>query len=251
MTQLLKQNCRIPERFEKYGPDGTRQDYGMSWQVSWGKHIPAKFRLTHTAPTYYDMKKEYMLPVVTIRNPYTWFKSMCKNRYAARWDRTRSKNCPKLLKNGSWNQVNVTYGSHQKEYYESLGHLWNEWYDDYVTGADYPFLMVRMEDLTFYAKETTTAICECAGGKIRTDQPFKYVVGSAKADDKGHKSSTGLFEAFIKYSKPYKPQAGFTDEDYKASKEVLNRDLMSAFGYKHPPPSNHHRGAVISHPQID
>ena len=33
VTHLLKNNCRIPERVEKYGPDASREAYGMRWQV--------------------------------------------------------------------------------------------------------------------------------------------------------------------------------------------------------------------------
>jgi hypothetical protein len=238
VTHLLKQNCQIPERVEKYGIKATREQWGMRWQVSWGKHTPAKFRLAHATLKATAINKEWLLPIVSIRNPYTWSKSMCKNGYTARWKHGKKQdNCPKLKnEDGSWNEVTTTYADDRGERHKSLAHLWNEWYDDYVTGADYPFVMVRMEDLVFYAKETTTAICECAGGKIRTDQPFKYVVGSAKADSKGHDTSTGIVEAWIKYSKPYQPQAGFTDEDYEISKEVLNGDLMGAFGYNHPRP---------------
>ena len=92
-----------------------------------------------------------------------------------------------------------------------------------------------MEDLVFYAKETTTAICSCAGGQIRTDQPFKYVVDSAKADSVGHDTSTGIVQAWIKYSRIPDAKYGFTDTDFEASKEILDGKLMESFGYSHPP----------------
>jgi hypothetical protein len=37
VTHLLKQNCEIPERREKYGPKQSKESYGMRWQVPWGK----------------------------------------------------------------------------------------------------------------------------------------------------------------------------------------------------------------------
>jgi hypothetical protein len=33
VTHLLKQNCEIPERREKYGPGQSKESYGMRWQV--------------------------------------------------------------------------------------------------------------------------------------------------------------------------------------------------------------------------
>ena len=161
---------------------------------------------------------------------------MCKNGYTARWDHGRKDNCPNLVsEDGNFHKLTVKYADQREDEHDSLAHLWNDWYAQYYKDADYPFLMVRMEDLVFYAKETTTAICECAGGKIRTDQPFKYVVDSAKADSKGHDTSTGIVEAWIKYSRIPDVKAGFSDWDYKASKQVLDGNLMSIFGYSHPP----------------
>jgi hypothetical protein len=34
VTHLLKGNCQIPERVEKYGKKATREQWGMRWQVS-------------------------------------------------------------------------------------------------------------------------------------------------------------------------------------------------------------------------
>ena len=33
VTQLLKRNCFIPARQDKYGPDATKEELGMRWQV--------------------------------------------------------------------------------------------------------------------------------------------------------------------------------------------------------------------------
>lgn len=39
VTHLLKRNCVIPERLAKYGPEASKESYGMRWQVPWGKHL--------------------------------------------------------------------------------------------------------------------------------------------------------------------------------------------------------------------
>lgn len=184
------------------------------------------------------ISKEKILPVVTLRNPYTWFRSTCKSPYTASWPHNRRtlRDCP-ALKNaatGEWNEVTVRYGAGEDSH-KSLAHLWNDWYSYYIRDAKFPWIAVRMEDLVFYPKETVRAICECAGGEIRTDQDFQFIVDSAKADSPGHDASTGIYAAWIKYSKPPAPKFGFSDLDYEAAIEALDPGLMEAFGYKHPP----------------
>jgi hypothetical protein len=227
----------------------------------WGKHTPAKFRGEHSTERASAIHKDYILPVVTIRHPYTWFHSMCKNGYTARWDHHKTgkdgttRDCPKFKVSPSrginddqqqeqeWNQVTVTYANDRDDHHLSLAHLWNDWYS-YYFGNDptssipttLPFVVVRMEDLVFYPEETTRIVCECAGGEIRTDAPFSFVVDSAKADSPGHDKSTGILAAWMKYAKPPPPQYGLSRSDYEVAKQVLNEELMMALGYQHPPP---------------
>jgi len=51
----------------------------MRWQVPWGKHSPAKFKEAHSTEKAKAINKEWIMPVVTIRHPYSWMHSMCKN----------------------------------------------------------------------------------------------------------------------------------------------------------------------------
>jgi len=250
ITHLLKQNCEIPERREKSGPHQSKESYGMRWQVPWGKHTPVKFRNEHSTEKASAINKDYILPVVTIRHPYSWFGSMCKNAYTAKWDHRRTnpgnnqinRKCPSL-KVGSdtaWNPVTVTYADKRSDHHLSLAHLWNDWYSYYLNGVkgksgDIPFVIVRMEDLVFYPKETITAVCECAGGKIQTEEPFHHITASAKGDSQGHDTSTGLYEAWVKYSKPNtKERYGLIENDYVSARTALNGSLMEILGYHHP-----------------
>jgi hypothetical protein len=154
-----------------------------------------------------------------------------------------------------WNEVTVIYGA-ATESYTSLQHLWNDWYNDYlqasivpdqghhnknkdltiVDESHFPWVMVRIEDLVFHTVETITKVCECAGGTIRNDRPFKYIQNSAKADSPGHDTRTGIAEAWIKYSRPLEPAAGFTADDYEAALEAVDQNLMDLLHYNHPPP---------------
>jgi hypothetical protein len=251
VTHLLKKNCYIPERAEKYGlGTATKEQLGMRWQVPWGKHTPADYKIKHATEKAQQINKDFILPCVTIRSPWRWMQSMCKNPYTARWPHANI--CPHLVVNASessqqWNPVSVKYGA-GTENYTSLVHLWIEWYGQYarlvmddenVENQSYPVLIIRMEDLIFYTQETVTQVCQCAGGVIYADKPFEYVVESAKKDSPGHDTSVGLTEAWIKYSKPLQPHAGFVPEDYLAGIDALNHDdrfkLVELLHYHHPP----------------
>lgn len=246
VSRLLKQNCEIPERREHYGENQAKEKYGMRWQVPWGKHTPAKFRDQHSTAKATEINKKYVLPVVSIRHPYSWFGSMCKNSYAAKWDHRwtpkdgdgKNTACPRLrqgfAKTSPWNPVSLKYGENREDHHLSLAHLWNDWYSYYL-GGNFPFVILRMEDLVFYPQETTRQVCECAGGKILNDRPFKLIIDSAKADSPGHDKSTGIYEAWVKYSRPNtKETYGFADVDFENARTALDGELMESLGYQHP-----------------
>jgi hypothetical protein len=48
VTHLLKQNCQIPERLEKYGPKASREDWGMRWQVPVSYPLTLCYRSLHS-----------------------------------------------------------------------------------------------------------------------------------------------------------------------------------------------------------
>jgi hypothetical protein len=242
VTQLMKENCKIPERVAKYGIEASREAHGIRWQVSWGKHTPAHFKWDHATDHAKDIEKDTILPVVTIRDPYNWMASMCKNRYTVKWPHS-TEQCPHLVSRKDPHivqrpsepvPVNVTYAEHRTEYHDSLAHLWNDWYNDYKN-ANYPRLMVRFEDLIFHPKKMTKLICECAGGELQL--PFTYIVNSAKqGPGHGKKSErTGMVLAWIRYGKKPQVMGGFHSADYHAATKFLDQDIMNTFGYSHPP----------------
>jgi hypothetical protein len=244
VTSLLKQNCKIPERVAKYGTAASREAHGIRWQVSWGKHTPAHYKWDHATDHARDIDKTSILPVVTIRDPYKWMASMCKNGYTARWPHN-SKQCPHLVARRDPRivqrpsepvAVHVTYAEKRSSSHNSLAHLWNDWYNDYYKHAGYPRLMVRFEDLIFYPKEMTKLICECAGGELQLPS-FAYIVNPAKTGPGHGRTSerTGMVQAWIRYGKKPEIMGGFQSADYRAAREFLDEDLMNIFGYSHPP----------------
>lgn len=76
LFQILQKNCVVHRRKGKKG-------IGVEWQVNWGKHQSPRFRFENRIHEH--ISNADMLPIVIVRDPYTWFQSMCKNRYSAHW----------------------------------------------------------------------------------------------------------------------------------------------------------------------
>ena len=74
LAMYMNANCIMPEnKKERYG--------GMRWQVPWGKHMVAKRRLTNTVKSDKKVNKTTVMPIVAIRDPYSWMQSMCRHPY--------------------------------------------------------------------------------------------------------------------------------------------------------------------------
>mmetsp|Transcript_21007 Transcript_21007/g.34338 ORF Transcript_21007/g.34338 Transcript_21007/m.34338 type:complete len:172 (+) Transcript_21007:207-722(+) len=168
-------------------------------------------------------------------------KSMCTIPYTAKWDMhergTPGEICPHLVTSKKLPVGLKAKLADQLLPFDSLAHLWNEWYAEYWRDADFPFLIVRFEDLIFRQYDTTKILCDCGGGVVNPKSEFKYIVNSAKQGP-GHgkkEERTGMIDAWIKYGKPKEVKAGFSDLDWEASLEFLSHEFMAKMGYKYPP----------------
>ena len=187
MSQLLVQNCYIPERVEKKGKRST----GMRLQVPWGKHTPATWRFKNKADQAGEVPhQEHVLPAVVIKDPFTWMTSMCRHTYSAYWYHTR-EHCPNLVWNNSDLEafpevhsspgdavpVHIRYTNQNITHHKSLANLWNDYYSGYIN-ADFPLVIIRFEDLLFRAEGVVNEVCKCAGGQMR--EKFTFIADSAK-----------------------------------------------------------------------
>jgi hypothetical protein len=180
MAELLIHNCMMPERIKKYG----RKNVGIRWQVPWGKHTPPgdeKYRNEHKSSKDKDVNATEIMAAVTIRDPLIWLKSMCKHPYTARWYRPHPEHCPDFSVKPTFTSVKYPDFSRR---HDSILHHWNDYYQEYLH-VNFPFMLVRFEDLVFHPKETTTAVCQCAGGQMM-DKKFRYIVESAKKGKGAH-----------------------------------------------------------------
>jgi hypothetical protein len=96
--------------------------------------------------------------------------------------------------------------------------------------------MVRFEDLIFHAKEVTTTVCTCAGGKMKNGD-FVYIVDSAKKGVGAHgkmEQRTSFIDAIVRYGKNTNRLTSYTVEDLKFARKSLDRNMMEFFGYQDP-----------------
>eukprot|EP00980_Cylindrotheca_fusiformis_P009703 scaffold2143_cov125-Cylindrotheca_fusiformis.AAC.5 len=231
MASLLILNCHIPERTEKYGA----KDHGMRFQVPWGKHTPPgdeEYRQSHKCRLEKQVDADKVLPVVTIRDPLVWLRSMCRNNYAARWLHGQG-HCPNFSSTISKPrlQASVRYANWTKTH-DSILYLWNDWYNEYYN-AHFPHLFVRYEDLVFHPKEVTQQVCECAGGKLRDDGNFNYLVESAKKGAGAHGSHlTGFVDAIVKYGSQKRRYDSYkSKEDLEYIRDHVDPKLMEIMHY--------------------
>lgn len=135
MNMYLEANCRMP--------NNTKEAHGgMRFQVPWGKHMLADYRWNNTARHDAKVNKTAVLPVVVIRDPFTWMQSMCRHPYAAQWRHHPA--CPRLVQEDDGQTVNVTvhYPEPFVSSWPTLVDLWSDWYRQYLR-ADYPRLITR------------------------------------------------------------------------------------------------------------
>ncbi len=245
LERLLSFNCENPFRDKSV----RRQDNaGILWQVAWGKHSPASFRLVYKNEWSKGLNELHALPIVVTKDPYSWMESLCRHPYSAFWKHSL-EHCPNLVPNEvdvslgfiqdkehkealTQNGIPVTirYAPPRKVTHNNLAEAWNTWYGDYIN-AHYPRLIVRFEDLLFNTETVITQACHCFGGQLKDEYNFNYHVDSAKPDIGAHHGGSGLTEALLKYSNANKRVKSFTKDDLDFANKVLNKTMMDLFHY--------------------
>ena len=213
---------------------------GLLWQVPWGKHYPASARHDHTTPSMTDIDKSTVLPIVLVRDPYTWMESMCRHPYSIRWHHN-SRHCPNLQPTPEDIQefafttptvpVRIKYSDKDVYKWDSLAHLWSDWNRQYYDTPSYPRIMVRFEDLLFHPRTVTETLCACAGGELRSTTKFRYYVDSAKFGPGHGEVKTSLLTALIRYGHGHRRGRNMTQQDFLVARQYLDHELMETFHY--------------------
>jgi hypothetical protein len=239
IAQTLLKNLET----EQYMPDLTIPEFKErnGWQpnVIWGKHSLLSDKYPNSLIA---IERNSILPVVMIRDPYRWMKSICKAEYGVSFHYVMppryAEHCPGLV-------VTPTEGRHtpQKTHkltvtelklsneFDSLADYWSEFNRLYLE-ADFPRIMVRYEDTIFHTEKVVEALRECVG--IPDDKRgFQYHTAAAKK----HGHSSDLATALRKYGTEKGRYDGLTADDLQYARKVFNNTLMDTFHYRYAPES--------------
>ncbi|KAL3940985.1 MAG: hypothetical protein SGARI_000759 [Bacillariaceae sp.] len=209
---------------------------GKDEPVPWGKHNPEEARGVYEVDYMrYVENPMTVLPVVSIRHPYTWMSAMCRHTYGTKWMH-RPEFCDKTLKLQSPIEK-VPYGAtgnstHPiRNSYTSLAHMYMDWYRPYFQQQNYHRLMIRFEDLVYRPKEVVTQVCECVGGRITGWKgKFQYKKKTANKGD-GHGQRSDLVTAFAKYGQPLSNfYAEYNEKDWHVMSEAFGGDQQAVHG---------------------
>lgn len=216
--------------------ESSRAKKAHIWQVPWGKHNPVTWRGSFFAPGFKNLNITRVLPVMMIKDPLTWIKSMCRKPYAASFKTPRPA-CAKVdprLKNAPTledTQTTVHFQRNRSVQYKSLVHMWSEWNRAYLDMPT-PRLIVRYEDLLFNPEPSIKKICDCAGG-VMSNGPFNHFEKPAKWG-KGHgDNGTDRAKALERYGNPVQRLAGYSAADLKFIRESWDQELAKLFHYHH------------------
>lgn len=131
--------------------------------------------------------------------------------------------------------IRAKYDSHLHIKYESLPHMWNEWYRQYVN-VTFPAVIVRMEDLVFHAETVIPQLCECAGAKFRGDLVHTAVVTNTNSGIDLTDPRMGLMRSVVSYGNIANRRKGYATNQLEAAHKILDPTLMDLFAYPYEEP---------------
>jgi len=234
----LQANCRFRHHSRNMTNSVLSDSDGMLSQVPWAKHKMATEKDSHTI--HKEIRKDHVLPVVLVRDPFFWMHSMCKEGYGVRWPHDSTIHCPNLVPNEfdrarfkalrNASSVSVWMGKNAKvgPSWSSLVHYYNMWYQSYVQ-ADFPRLIIRFEDTLYHGEKVMKKVCECAGGESVSDRHL-YFLDEAKWDHQQEQNN--FVSSLITYGTDTGRYRNMTQDDLHFAKANLDQSLLDLFHYK-------------------
>ena len=217
------------------------------FQVAQGKHNIIDAYANHTAKMYAATSyrearaadplenvlgpggRREVLPVVVVKDPLTWMKSMCRMPYAASFRRGHAQCCPSPVAKTK-TTVKFQRTGFPPSVFSSLPDFWSRWNRLYYDAA-FPRLMVRYEDLLWRGEATTRRVCECVGGAMRAT--FDPIDQAAKAGfSHGTGAVSGRADARSKYANESRRYEFLDDADLAYASSELDAELLRRFGYE-------------------
>lgn len=119
--------------------------------------------------------------------------------------------------------------------FDSLPHLWNSWYREYIN-LTFPAVIVRMEDLVFHAEMVIPKLCECAGATFRGTFLHTPEVSNTNHGIDLNDTQSGLLRSIIHYGNITRRREGYPTNQLEAAQTLLDPELLDLFGYPYEEP---------------
>ena len=146
LLDLMHMNCQFPDRTGRHGLAGAL-----------GKHNPlvgaARTGRRSSRASGARPDPLSILPVVVVKDPTTWMKSMCRNQYECRFSAPAVAPEAACLPPVKQTQTTMRYQPTKPSFYDSLPHFWRAWNGEYLNSTA-PRLLIRFEDLLWNSEET-------------------------------------------------------------------------------------------------
>ena len=243
LWKLLRQNCVMPlECSDREAPGFSASEAAVLGelnerrrkncapflaQVPWGKHNPAAWRGSHHATFYRGISEDSVLPVVMVKDPLPWFRSMCRMSYAASFRHGQAQCCPSPL---TETRTEVVFRKERgKEVYPSMAALWHDWNVAYLNFTG-PRLVVRYEDLLWKPREIISRVCRCAGGKPK-GKDFQLQEDAAKGGVGHGNADTTRQAALRKYANETRRYEFLTEDDVRLITDHADPGLLEKLHY--------------------
>jgi len=182
------------------------------------KYTQHTFKHGHWFPRFVQTVSKRQPFIVTVKDPLTWMKSMCKTSHEIK--------CAKKV--GTCSEKVFLPWRYRGKIYSNLAEIWQEYFElalyEHLHGS-HKLMFMRYEDLLEEPDETIGRVCKHLGRKIS-----KKSVQIRQR--KSGFSSLGFKDQLEKYTNPGYRYANWTRHDLAELKKLIEPRLLEYFGYQ-------------------
>lgn len=209
LIETNRTNGNLPQSKSAMNTQRFFQSNYFRWDVPWGKHVPATYHGNVTVPPSNPTLPDIVVPIIMVRDPFTWITSMCRSPYGAKWKHgscanqsilgisQSEANSESTTKNAEPVTTKFWFGKQSSMpvrfsvTYPSLVHLWNTFLNQYLQTMSHPVIIIRLEDIILHGDKVLVSLEECFWGRRLTTE-YDPIHSSSKSHGSGSAYATVL-----------------------------------------------------------
>jgi hypothetical protein len=217
-------------------------DKERPYNVPWGKHQLYSMRYNQTEEYIAKRKVDtstfpQILPIVMVRDPYTWLYTSCRVGYMVKhYPRLTANECMKIVSRDAG--IDPLYPApiyippQNNMSFPSLLNWYTAFYNEYLQSPS-PRLLVRYEDFLWDPRGVIEQIRACAGFDPLDE--FTYMLDNSKAYQGKKQVSHNVVSAWVLTGHAWNRQAGMEAADVQWVARMLEseaKELMDGLHYR-------------------